>query len=204
MGAMTKSGCTAATLAVLVLASGCGGGGAKKHSAPPTTTVSAVTGTAPTAAPVAAATHKRKHAKAAHARHKAASRSRSSAARSSAGHSKPSTPRPKPLAIVCLQKANISGAHSSQPGQWIGKVGSDLVVVDGPYKTPKAAANSANTLTGAAIAESGGIYVTSATIASGLTKQVHRVALCLGNGIVTRVAPADPNANPLPSEGGSG
>jgi hypothetical protein len=192
---------------VAVLMSGCGGGDKQAAKKTPVSTAPSVGTNAigTTTTPVAAKkpAHKKTES-AATKKHSAKSSGGGRDTRTSpSGTAKTAKPLKKVPPVVCLEKAKLDGVSSPQPGLWSAKARSEQVLVDGPYKSPQAAASSANSLTGASIAESGGTWVVSATIASKLTKEVHRVALCLGNGIVTAQAPADPNASPATLDGDS-
>ena len=205
-----------AAIAVATALAGCGGGSDTTTAKPaaPTATdqqvaVSQESGTTKHASS-SKTTKSAAGAKKAAGRQRASGASKSSRAGSSSQGGQSSTgaqtPSTKTKAgtsppITCLQKANLHAPKQQQPGLWAASSGSDnavvnRVLVDGPYKTTTEASRSAASLAGASIAESGGIYVVSATITSRLGNQVHRVALCLGNGFIGAKVKGSPNAAP--------
>jgi hypothetical protein len=99
----------------------------------------------------------------------------------------------KAAPMACLKRSDIDKPRVQARGIWMGTVDGEPLTVDGPYKSTSAAAKSVTTLAGASIAESAGRWVVSAAVSSHLEEPVHRVALCLGNGVVTHRVAADLN-----------
>jgi hypothetical protein len=85
--------------------------------------------------------------------------------------------------IQCMFNAGLTYARGPIHGIWEASKDpaypeSSSLYIDGPYKSTKAADQSASTLTPVDHAERGGLYVVSATLASHGTP-VHQVAQCL-------------------------
>jgi hypothetical protein len=153
----------------------CGGGG--RSSGPPPTAQPVAS--APATVAQASAPSKQLHHRARHtARHPRAHRSTSTTQRAAS-----SIPGATALAtpIACLRQAGLGRPARSKPGIWSGldRASGRPVLVDGPYPTPYAAQQSAQSLVGVESAERGGSYVVSAVLRAHLDAQVHRVARCL-------------------------
>lgn len=83
--------------------------------------------------------------------------------------------------MVCLRRAQLRKPRKRGGGVWgANDRGSGRpVLVDGPYKTAKEAAESAESLSVVSFAEGGGLYVVSAPLRSKLGDKVSTVAKCL-------------------------
>jgi hypothetical protein len=152
----------------------CGGG----RSAAPPPTVPAVASTPATVAQ-ASVSSKPAHHRARHAARRHRAHSSPSSAQRAATSIPGATALPTP--IGCLRQAGLHRPARSRPGIWRGddRASGQPVLVDGPYPTPYAAQQSAQSLVGVESAERGGEYVVSAILRAHLDAKVHRVARCL-------------------------
>jgi hypothetical protein len=93
------------------------------------------------------------------------------------------------ITMGCLRAARLNHARvGREVGTWVANAGktklTDLnavVIVDGPYKSAKAAHTAAKSLVGTELAASGGRWEVTASRPSHLSRDVNRVAKCLAN-----------------------
>jgi hypothetical protein len=95
-----------------------------------------------------------------------------------------------PSPLMCLELAGLNrGRPATEPEVWEANDGSSsendrraIVFLSGPYQNDASAESYANSLTVAELATSGGRWVASAALTSGLGSTVDRVARCMAGG----------------------
>ena len=90
------------------------------------------------------------------------------------------TPRPS-APMLCLTAARLADARQRSESLWSAEapIGGQRVTVDGPYKSAKAAQQSAASLIAISVARVGGRYVVSAPLRAQAEPAVRKVARCL-------------------------